>query len=96
MQALYFIDIVGTAPMFNGIATVTVNGLECGVTYTITAGGTLNGDLVGPRSSQGNITVGPCPMCPVPGTHLHTTVIEGNLSLTVRNITFYTFTQLSC
>ena len=44
------------------MATVTVNGLECRVTYTITAGGTLNGDLVGPRSSHGTVTAGPCPI----------------------------------
>ena len=42
------------------MATVTINGLACGVTYTIIAGGTLNGDLVGPRSSHGT-TMGPCP-----------------------------------
>ena len=35
----------GTAPIINGMATVTVYGLQCGVTYTIIAGGTLNGDL---------------------------------------------------
>ena len=46
------------------MATVTINGLECGVTYTITAGGTLNGDLVGPRSSYGTITAHPCPVYP--------------------------------
>ena len=51
----------GSAPITNGTATVTVNGLECGVTYTIIARGTLDGDLVGPRSSHGNITTGPCP-----------------------------------
>ena len=51
----------GNAPIINGTATVTVNGLECGVTYTIIAGGTLNGDLVGPRSSYESITTGPCP-----------------------------------
>jgi len=44
---------------------VTVNGLQCEVTYTITAGGTLNGCLAGPRSSYGTITSGPCPTCPV-------------------------------
>ena len=52
----------GTAPVSNVVATVTVTGLECGVTYTITAGGTLNGDLVGARSSSGTITTGPCPI----------------------------------
>ena len=44
----------------NGIATVTVDGLQCEVTYDIIAGGTLNGALVGPRSSHGSITSGPC------------------------------------
>ena len=51
---------VGTAPITNGTATVTVNGLECGVTYYIIAGGTLNGQLVGPKLFHGNITTGPC------------------------------------
>ena len=45
--------ISGNASITNGIATVIVNGLECGVTYTIIAGGTLNGNLVGPKSSYG-------------------------------------------
>ena len=43
------------------MSTVTVNGLTCGVTYNITAGGTLDEQLVGPRSSYGTITAGPCP-----------------------------------
>ena len=51
----------GSAPIINGIATVTVNGLECGVTYSIIAGEMLNGQLVGPRSSHGNIATGTCP-----------------------------------
>ena len=38
-----------------------IDGLECEVTYTIIAGETLNGALVGPRSSHGTITSGPCP-----------------------------------
>ena len=50
MAVLY---ISGNASIINGMATVIVNGLECGVTYTIIAGGTLNGNLVGPRSSYG-------------------------------------------
>ena len=53
--------ISGSSPITNGMATVTVDGLECGVTYTIIAGGTLNGDLVGPESSHGTVTTGPCP-----------------------------------
>ena len=44
-----------SASITNGMATVTAYGLECGVTYTITAGGTLNGSLIGPRSSHGTI-----------------------------------------
>ena len=55
------------APITNGKAIVTVHGLECGSNYTITAGGTINGDLVGPRSSHGNITTNPCPLCPMIG-----------------------------
>ena len=54
------------------MATVIFNGLQCGVIYTIIAGGTLNGDLVGPRSSHGTVTVGPCPICPVASKSDHT------------------------
>ena len=43
------------------MSTVTLNGLACGVEYTIIAGGTLNGHLVGPRLFYGTITAGPCP-----------------------------------
>ena len=46
----------------NGMATVTIDRLQCEVTYDIIAGGTLNGALVGPRSSHGTITSGPCPL----------------------------------
>ena len=49
-----------TAPVTNGMATVTIGGLACGITYAIITGGTLDGDLVGPRSSHGT-TIGPCP-----------------------------------
>ena len=51
----------GMAAVTSGMATVTVDRLECKITYTIIAGGTLNGTLVGPRSPHGNITSGPCP-----------------------------------
>ena len=44
------------------MATVTINDLQCGVTYNITAEGALNGMLVGPKSSHGNVTAGPCPV----------------------------------
>ena len=42
------------------MSTVTLNGLACGVIYTITAGGTLGGDLVGPRLFYGNFTDDSC------------------------------------
>ena len=50
----------GSVSVTNEMATVTIDGLACGVTYSIIAGGTLNGVLVGPKSSHGIIT-GPCP-----------------------------------
>ena len=53
------------------MATVTVNGLMCGVTYTITAGGMLNGELVGPMSSHGTIDTNPCPVCLVTSKNNH-------------------------
>ena len=60
----------------NGMATVTIDGLECEVTYNITAGGTLNGALVGPRSSHGTITSGPCPP-PMPTPSVATPSMNG-------------------
>ena len=54
------IKFSGTAAAINGMAIVTVNGVECGVTYTIIAGGTLNGNLVGPRTPHGKVTANPC------------------------------------
>ena len=45
------------------MATVTVDGLDCWTNYTVTAGGTFKGDLVGLRSPHGNITTNPCPVC---------------------------------
>ena len=60
---MYLIHMyTGTGPTINRIAVVTLNKLSCGVTYTIIAGGTLNGQLVGPRSSYGAIEsdAGPC------------------------------------
>ena len=40
---------------------VIVNGLECEAIYIIIAGGTLNGGLLGPRSSYNNLTTSTCP-----------------------------------
>ena len=47
----------GKASITHDMATVTITGLKCGVNYTIIAGGTLNGDLVGPRSSWGTLVI---------------------------------------
>ena len=41
--------ISGNAPIIDEMATVTVIGLDCTGTYTITAEGIRNGELVGPR-----------------------------------------------
>jgi len=49
------------ADLTNGMATVTLS-LLCEVTYTITAGGLLDDDLVGPRSCQRIVMGGPCPL----------------------------------
>ena len=87
---MYIYTHIGMAAITNGMATVTIDGLECEVTYAITAGGTLNGALVGPRSSHGNITSGSCsPPMPTPSvatpsmngkveiyTYIHTYVHE--------------------
>ena len=61
----------GMGTITNRMARVTVDGLECEVTYDITAEGTLNGALVGPRSSLANVTSGPCPLrMPIPSTEI--------------------------
>ena len=72
----YLCTHADTAPVTTGMATVTFNGLECGVTYTIIAGGTLNGDLVGPRSSHGTVTADDCPCPPIVTT---TTIITTSM-----------------
>ena len=53
--------IAGIAPVTDGIATVAISNLQCGVTYNITAEGMSNEILLAPRSSHGNVSVGPCP-----------------------------------
>ena len=53
--------VAGSASATNGIATVAISDLQCGVTYTIIAEGKSNRTLVGPGSSHGNVTAGPCP-----------------------------------
>ena len=57
---------IGIAPVINGIAAVIMDGLTCEVVYTILAGGTINGVLVGPTSSYGTIVSGPCPITITP------------------------------
>ena len=58
-QIVSFFD-VGIAPITNGMAKVKFDRLNCTIVYNIIAGGTRNGTLVGPRSSHGTITAGPC------------------------------------
>ena len=48
------------------MATVTVDELECEVTYDIIARGIRNGALVGPGSSNETISAGPCPQISSP------------------------------
>jgi len=53
---------VGFGVISNDMATVRINNLQCEVTYTIIAGGrdVNTEELIGPRSSHGTITAGPC------------------------------------
>ena len=88
MYKLSFSDIrifthSGTVPTTNGMSTVILNRLACGVTYTITAGGTLNGQLVGPRSSHGTVTAGPCPLV-ITTTTVATTSMTGKEDIICR------------
>ena len=39
---------------------MTIYGLECGTTYTITAQGMYNNSIVGPEFFYGNVTTGSC------------------------------------
>ena len=58
---IFTIVLSGEAPIINGMATVTVNELECNATYSIQAGGKFNDSLLGPRSSSyENITTDIC------------------------------------
>ena len=52
----------GTTLITNGLAIVMVGVLECGVTYTIIAGGSLNGSLVGPSRPYGKFPTCACPI----------------------------------
>ena len=70
----------------NGLATVVVDGLNCKTVYNILAGGILNKTLIGPRSSHGIITAGPCAINSVitisdTGKHICTSYRLGNINL---------------
>ena len=72
----YHSGILGSAPISNGMAIVTVNSLYCGVTYNITVGGMYNnGTLVGPGSSY-DVTTGICPLATSEFTYIHTYIQE--------------------
>jgi len=65
---------LGIAPIINEVAIIAINDLMCEVEYTIIAGGTLDGRLVGPRSSHGTVAAGPCPPIAVATTATITSV----------------------
>ena len=82
-------DHPDSSAVINGSATITVSGLNCLVTYTVTAGGTLGPfTLVGPRSSHGNITTGDCMMSVAPTT---TTTIGKNSKILFKYIATYIY-----
>ena len=54
--------ILGNSSVTNGIATVAISDLQCGVTYSLIAEGMSNKTFLGPALSHGNITAGPCPV----------------------------------
>ena len=57
---MYICILSGSAPVTNGMATVTVHELRCNTLYTIKAGGTLNRRLLGPRLSHADISTTVC------------------------------------
>ena len=57
-----YVRILGSGSVTNLMATVAISDLQCGVTYSLIAEGMSNGKFVGPASSHGNITTGPCPV----------------------------------
>ena len=56
------ICFLGNAPITEGMATITINDLQCGVAYNIAAQGMLDETLVGSRSTHGSIVPRSCPM----------------------------------
>ena len=81
--------ILGTGMVSSSIATVTIGGLNCGVTYTITAGGRLGRELVGPISTfgtaMGNCSSEPTPTASIPPSKIRDTCIKTN----IRSVKFY-------
>ena len=51
---------IGNALINNNMANVMFAGLNCNEKYTIIAGGMLDGNLVGPKSSEGTIFMLAC------------------------------------
>ena len=87
----------GSAAVTNGIATVTIDSLACEVEYAIIAGGTLDGDLVGPRLSHGTITVGHCPQVMTTTTSPATaTTMTGKKNIVICNTLRGRFKGLMC
>ena len=53
-------------------ATIVIQGLDCRESYTVVAGGLLDGMLVGPQSSHGTITTGICVISVTPTSSIVT------------------------
>lgn len=78
--------------IMNNDATVTINGLKCQETYVITAAGTNNSMLVGPRFRQKvNVTAGLCPTTSVVTTSTSTgkACIHNSINIPLHNIHMY-------
>ena len=54
--------VLGNGSVTNGMSTVPISGLQSGVIYALIAEGMSNRTFVGPASSHGNISTGPCPV----------------------------------
>ena len=75
------------------MATVVFAGLGCDITYTIIAGGRLDGNLVGPKSSHGT-AMGDCPVMVTPTTASATMSMAGKGTINMMTKAFCIFLKL--
>lgn len=57
----FYVLLIVSGSISSSLAMVMFDNFQCDVTYTISAGGTLQGELVGPNLLFGNVMSGPCP-----------------------------------